>query len=315
MPVPYPVDENDLSNASKSLINALSGVSPPGVPFPVSETDLSNGTKAILNALYEAGGGPGVFVREFNGQVGTGVSVDASGSPPSVTGNEGDWYFTLAFNETPGDGLPAGWIIIAWEYQGGSWDFSSTLLPVAAKDLHWVAVKSGSGIEGYYVILSGPEETDAPEWELLGAAAVVPDDTTIGYNAAGKLETKGAAGTGTDGSRVSINRPDLWDASIEIDFGDGLYGFRRTGVANGNAQVNIAMLSVAVAGSAKLIAQGGYVTMDNSSPGYVTAYPVPDSSKGFIIQDNSYGINLIIAAISSGNRTNAPYDVWVTYTK
>jgi hypothetical protein len=53
-----------------------------------------------------------------------------------------------------------------------------------------VAVKSGNEIEGHYVILSGPEETDTPQWELLGAAAVVPDDRTIGYNAAGKLEVK-----------------------------------------------------------------------------------------------------------------------------
>jgi hypothetical protein len=259
--------------------------------------------------------GPGVFVREFNGETGTGVSVDASGNPPSVSGSEGDCYFTLTFNDSSFDGIPAGWIIIAWEYLSGAWYVSSTLLPVAAKDLHWVAVKNGSAIEGYYVILSGPEETDTPQWELLGAAAVVPDEVTTGYNVQGELETKDGAGMGTDGSRVSINRPDLWTPGVEYDFGNGLYGYRRTGVVNGTAQANVSMRSVATTGSAKLMAQGGYVTMDNSSPGYVTAYPVPDSSKGFIIQDNAYGINLIIAALSSGSRTDAPYDVWVTYKK
>jgi hypothetical protein len=112
-----------------------------------------------------------------------------------------------------------------------------------------------------------------------------------------------------------LNRPYLWPINTEIDFGNGLYGFRKVGVASGTAQVNIGMLSVAIAGSAKLISQGGYVTPENSTPSYVTAYPIPDFAKGFIIQDNAYGINLIIPVISSGNRTNAPYDVWVTYTK
>jgi hypothetical protein len=56
MPVPFPVEEEDLSNASKSLINALSGTLPSGIPFPVCEDDFSNATKAILNAIADGGG-------------------------------------------------------------------------------------------------------------------------------------------------------------------------------------------------------------------------------------------------------------------
>jgi hypothetical protein len=141
----------------------------------------------------------------------------------------------------------------------------------------------------------------------IGKVNINPDDKTMTVN--------GEIGTGTNGIKYSINRPDLWANNVEINFGSGLYGFRKTGVASGNAQVNIGMLSVAIAGSAKLIAQGGFVTPENSNPSYITTFPVPDLAKGFIIQDNGYGINLIIAAITSGSRTDAPYDVWVTYRK
>jgi hypothetical protein len=51
MPVPYPVDENDLSNRTEALCNAFAGELPAGVPYPVDEDDLSNQTKAIINAL------------------------------------------------------------------------------------------------------------------------------------------------------------------------------------------------------------------------------------------------------------------------
>jgi hypothetical protein len=172
----------------------------------------------IKKIVAEGSVGPGVFVREFNGKTGIGVSVDASGNPPAVAGNEGDHYFTLAYSPPPGEGLPVGWIIVPWEYVGGSWEFSSSLLPIAAKDLHWVAVKNGTDIEGYYVILSGTEEADLPVWELLGAAAVVPDKKTIGYNSAGEFEVIPP--------QYDINRPDLWSANAHIDLGNGLKGFR-----------------------------------------------------------------------------------------
>jgi hypothetical protein len=182
---------NGLQVKLQEIIEALngeSGVAPP----PGTEDQLKWYLDEIINILNGGGGDSylGVFVREFNGLVGIGVSVDASGNPPAVSGQEGDRWFTLAFNDSPADGLPAGWIIIPWEYLNGAWDFSRLLLPIAAKDLHWVAVKNGNDVEGYYVILSGPNETDAPEWELLGAAAIVPDGKTIGYNAKGELEAK-----------------------------------------------------------------------------------------------------------------------------
>jgi hypothetical protein len=143
----------------------------------------------IIASLINSGGGPGVFVREYNGEVGIGVDVIPSGNPPSAPGNDGDYYFTLAFN-SGGGGLPEGWMIVAWDRIAGMWELSSTLLPISAKDLHWVAVKNGADVNGYYVILAGDTAADLPKWELLGAAAVVPDGETIDYNAEGKLEAK-----------------------------------------------------------------------------------------------------------------------------
>jgi hypothetical protein len=118
---------------------------------------------AIASALSTA------FQREFNGEIGTGVDIIPDGSAPSVAGNEGDYYFTLAYEPAPVGELPAGWLIIAWEYSDGFWDFSSQLLPIAAKDLHWVAVRNGDEVHGYYVMGAGGDVNHPPQWELIGA--------------------------------------------------------------------------------------------------------------------------------------------------
>jgi hypothetical protein len=163
----------------QEIIEALSG-NPSGESPPETEDKLKWYLDEIISLLNGSGGDgcQGAFVREFNGQAGVGVSVDASGNPPTASGREGDRWFTLAFNSTiPGAPL-AGWIVIPWEYTDGAWEFSSSQPPIAAKDLHWVAVQNGNDIEGHYIILSGPNETNLPKWELLGAAVVAPDGET-----------------------------------------------------------------------------------------------------------------------------------------
>jgi hypothetical protein len=175
----------------QEIIESLSG-NPSGNPPPVTDDKLKWYLNEIINILNGSGGDSylGVFIREFNGLVGINVNVDVAGTPPTTPGREGDHWFTLAFNSAVSDGLPAGWIIIPWMYADGAWEFSSLLLPIAAKDLHWVAIKNGNDIEGYYIILSGPNETDLPKWELLGASAILPDKKTIDYNSDGELEVK-----------------------------------------------------------------------------------------------------------------------------
>jgi hypothetical protein len=172
----------------------------------------------IIASLINSGGGPGVFVREYNGEVGIGVDVIPSGNSPTVAGNEGDYYFTLAFNSAAIHGLPEGWIIIPWDRVAGMWELSSTLLPISAKDLHWVAVKNGTDVDGYYVILTGDTVADLPKWELLGAAAVVPDGETIDYNAAGKLEAKAQVVSSTAQGDMAIraNRTAFLNKPVNI---------------------------------------------------------------------------------------------------
>jgi hypothetical protein len=131
--------------------------------FPSSSAVATYVTDGIAEALLTA------FQREFNGEIGTGVDIIPDGSAPSVAGNEGDYYFTLAYEPTPVGELPAGWLIIAWEYSDGFWDFSSQLLPIAAKDLHWVAVRNGDEVHGYYVMGAGGDVNHPPQWELIGA--------------------------------------------------------------------------------------------------------------------------------------------------
>jgi hypothetical protein len=183
----------------QDIMEALTG-KPSETPPPETEDKLKWYLDKIISLLKGSGGDGylGVFVREFNGQVGIGVSVDASENSPTASGQEGNLWFTLAFNSTASDGLPVGWIIIPWTYTDGSWELSSSLHPTAAKDLRWVAVQNGNDIEGYYIILSGPNEADLPKWELLGAAAVVPDGETIDYNASGKLGIKNGIEPVTD---------------------------------------------------------------------------------------------------------------------
>jgi hypothetical protein len=188
-----------LENELQEIIKALSG-NPSEAPPPGTEDKLKWYLDKIISLLNGSGGDSylGVFVREFNEQMGIGVNVDASGNPPTVSGQEGDHWFTLAFNSSVSDGLPTGWIIIPWIYTDGVWAFSSSLLPIAAKDLHWVAIKSGSDIEGHYIILSGPNGADPPKWELLEAAAVVPDGETLDYDPTGKPAIKNGIEPVTD---------------------------------------------------------------------------------------------------------------------
>jgi hypothetical protein len=111
------------------------------------------------------------FQREYNGEVGIGVAVIPDGTEPTVTGSNGDIFFTLAYEPTPFGDVPAGWIVISWEWNDGAWYISGSLPPIAAVDLHWVAVKNGDDIAGYYIIKTGDDEADLPEWELLGATS------------------------------------------------------------------------------------------------------------------------------------------------
>ncbi|MDR1282937.1 MAG: hypothetical protein LBK99_19260 [Opitutaceae bacterium] len=159
----------------------------------------------------------GAFVREFNGEIGTGVDIIPDGSAPSVAGSDGDYYFTLAYEPTPAGEIPAGWLIIAWEYSDGFWDFSSQLLPIAAKDLHWVAVRNGDEVHGYYVMGAGGDVNHPPQWELIGAELsqyYTKSETDTALAAKVSLGNLGAEGTVVTGVRVGQGEGAASDTSI-----------------------------------------------------------------------------------------------------
>jgi hypothetical protein len=120
-----------------------------------------------------------VFTPVYGGFVGIGKDVIPDGTAPTVTGTNGDHFFTLAYNATAVGDLPAGWIIIAWEWTNSAWDFSSLHLPVKAENFHFVSIKNGDDIHEYYVILTGDTVDDIPRWELLGT--VVSNNNNMFY--------------------------------------------------------------------------------------------------------------------------------------
>ncbi|MDR1061964.1 MAG: hypothetical protein LBL83_12360, partial [Clostridiales bacterium] len=61
----------------------------------------------------------------------------------------------------------------------------------------------------------------------------------------------------------------------------------------------------------KLKGCGGSAVISNSDPNYIYQLAIPCSDI-YVSQDNTYGV---VLDIPKGVRTNAPYDVWVTYTK
>jgi hypothetical protein len=166
-------------NNFEELTKGISGGSGGMSAADKAKLDVSASTTYVNEQIAAAA--LNTFQREYNGEVGIGVAVIPSGDAPDVEGEEGDRYFTLAYNDSP-DGLPVGWIVICWEYENDAWGFSSTLLPIAAVDLHWVAVKKSEDISGYYIIKTGDTIDDLPQWELLGAEVMAGAPFTIGWH-------------------------------------------------------------------------------------------------------------------------------------
>jgi hypothetical protein len=102
------------------------------------------------------------FQREFVDIAGIGVEVPAGSTGPSFTGAEGDRCFTLSW-------AGSAWQMVCWVMQDGAWVEDTGFLPIPARDLHWVAVRNGGEIHGYYAIGVSDTQDSPPQWELIGA--------------------------------------------------------------------------------------------------------------------------------------------------
>jgi hypothetical protein len=148
------------------------------------------------------------------------------------------------------------------------------------------------------------ERTDAKSSNDIGKVKIDASDKT--------MSTNGDIGTNNT-SKVSINRPDLWTVGVEYDFGNNLYGQRIIGYstsASGGPRTPYQIIDIKST-TTKLIGSGGFAVLKNKDPNYIYQVAIP-SGETFVSQDNTFGMVLDIAA---GDRTDAPYDVWVIYKK
>lgn len=116
-------------------------------------------------------------------------------------------------------------------------------------------------------------------------------------------KTTDAAGSATTTpGAYDINFPNTWPENTEIFFGNGVYGYRKTGSASGVGLVNIGKIG-GLTKNGHLLSHGGYLQAPNSGnwdTGYFSV-EVDDTS--------------IIEQQWSSSSMSFTYNIWVTYTK
>lgn len=140
---------------------------------------------------------------------------------------------------------------------------------------------------------------------------------TIWYFTVWYTKTTDTAGSAPNKNSLLLTRPDLWTPGTEYDFGGGLYGYRRTGTiaASASTEYNITPFIPSTT-TAKIVSYGGWVAYnDNGNQmqlGYNQAQSAGDSYSAALYVNNN---GIALTSCTNNTRTNAPYDVWVTYTK
>jgi hypothetical protein len=140
--------------------------------------------------------------------------------------------------------------------------------------------------------------------DAVGKVKIDADDST--------MSVSGELGTGTDGSKVSINRPDKWNAGIEYDFGGGLYGRRQTGSVALAAGMVLDTIIVSNFGINPFVSTGGLIQHVNQNFGaFGCIY-----GEGALYFSSLYVANSsLVLSLRDPQSGTAYYDVWVTYRK
>ncbi len=117
------------------------------------------------------------------------------------------------------------------------------------------------------------------------------------------------------GNSNLIDRPDQWTPGTEYNFGDGLYGMRKTGTITSGVAIPIVSTATAVP-----IDTGGWITMSGNNYFEVnSAYWYSTTSYlNFMLRRGSnsvVGVELYYDGTGSAHTTSATYDVWVKYRK
>jgi hypothetical protein len=123
-----------------------------------------------------------------------------------------------------------------------------------------------------------------------------------------------------DNNTYSINRPDLWPVGVELDFGNGLLGQRFVGTITEVANVNTTTVLIpdmpttsSVRDAGGCLSYGYSQTTLKQTLGASNVRGLEFWSSVFLLHATPSSLGL--RSITGLDRHNAPYDVWVTYTK
>lgn len=142
---------------------------------------------------------------------------------------------------------------------------------------------------------------------------LVIDTITIKYT-----KTTDTAGSAPNKNSLLLTRPDLWEVGTEYDFGGGLYGRRFTGTITVAANTTDTRVIANNIGSPRLVSFGGDFAYDNDLNTLQLGYSQVDNNSfcgSLYTHSNTGGGEIRLVTKTSYVRTNAPYDIWCTYTK
>ena len=127
-------------------------------------------------------------------------------------------------------------------------------------------------------------------------------------------KTTDAAGSATTTpGAYDINFPNTWKENTEIYFGNGVYGKRFTGTITAavDTRVNTTLGTAGI----NLVSYGGYIAHNNDGDTLHLGYSQGDNNycASFYCEKSNNSVHL--STKTGSIRTNAPYDIWVTYTK
>jgi hypothetical protein len=115
-------------------------------------------------------------------------------------------------------------------------------------------------------------------------------------------------------------RPHLWTPDVEYDFGEGLFGQRFVGSITATSNYHSTLTLAVLDASVKLLDAGGRwraatdITLGSLFKNGTSA----DTSCGLRINidstDSPFG-TLLLQTITPTPRNDAPYDIWIRYTK
>ena len=238
------------------------------------------------------------------------------------------------------------WLIAG---QGGGTKVKTLTVPDAAVKLSLpsLCLQKGSGTysgESYHYQLEfGETATEITPYEDLGEITVSNDTSApvyglkscdgvtnvlTEYNAEVEVDypkTIGGAysldASNKLGTVELMHKPNKWDPGKEYDFGDGVYGKRLTGTLTVAKNVESTDKIIFYSGGpVNVISYGGWMDVGDGSRYTVPSTYIYDLPKegymGNIYLFYTYVTKqLQLRSLSMVDRTNAPYDVWVLYTK